>query len=602
MRTKILEFPHQKKTMGNKHIKKLFFIISCSVILLMAGCQKLLVETPRSQITPQFFSTPAGILGGIAGIYSDMRNLWGTEGFTNITLAGTDEVLAGGSASGAYWWTYNNIVATDGATTGLWNIAYQDINTANGVLQFGADASLPDSTKAQYLAQAKFLRAFYYFYLVQTFGDVPLHTTYITSATTSDTRAPIKDVYAQIIQDFTEASNELPAKPTAPFLGKPATKAAALYFLSKVYLTRGWSSADSTGDFAQAAAIASNLITNANTYGLSLWPDFASANAPGNEYGPETIFVVDREADLKYGERTTGSFASGTKENGTCFFFRPNYPSVNANYPATGGAAIMTRDIPNGRPFIRIRPNTPYVLNQAFADQVNDTRYAKTFQTTWIANTAGVSTPRGALTVGVDTGLWVSPYEVPAAKVASFKGVIFTPGGTNGANPYTTVIFPSMRKYDDPNRASVNDASTRPFIFARFAEVYLIAAEAYYKNGDNVNAAAMLNVLRQRAAFGTTNPGGIAAAIAAQTITPAQVTLDFILDERSRELFGECQRWWDLVRTQTLNERLAAWNPTEAYTHYSTSSPANAYMLRPIPQTQINLVTSGPPFPQNPGY
>ena len=257
---------------------------------------------------------------------------------------------------------------------------------------------------------------------------------------------------------------------------------------------------------------------------------------------------------------------------------------------------------PTGRPFIRIRQNTPYVLNQAFTDLVNDTRYSKTFQTTWIANTAGVTTPRGPLTVGLDTGIWIAPYEVPAPQVAAFKGVMFTPGGTNGANKYTTVIFPSMKKYDDPNRASVNDASTRPFIFAKFSDVYLIAAEAYFKMGDNVNAAAMLNVLRQRAAFGTTNPGGLPAAVTAQTITPADVTLDFILDERTRELFGECQRWWDLVRTQTLNERLAAWNPTEAYTHYSTSSPANAYMLRPIPQSQINLVTSGPPFPQNPGY
>jgi hypothetical protein len=116
------------------------------------------------------------------------------------------------------WWTYN-ITAGDGATTALWNIAYQDINTANGVLQYGATVSLPDSTKAQYLAQAKFLRAFYYFYLVQTFGDVPLHTTFITNPTTSDTRTPIKDVYAQIISDLTEASKELPAKPATPFLG-----------------------------------------------------------------------------------------------------------------------------------------------------------------------------------------------------------------------------------------------------------------------------------------------------------------------------------------------------------------------------------------------
>lgn len=572
------------------------------VFLMVTGCQKVLEENPKSQITPQYFSTPGGVLGGIAGIYSDMRSLWGTEGFTNITTAGTDEVLAGGSASGVPWWTYNNITTADGATTALWNIAYQDINTANGVLQYGATVSLPDSTKAQYLAQAKFLRAFYYFYLVQTFGDVPLHTSFITNATTSDSRAPIKDVYAQIISDLTEASKELPVKPTAPFLGKPATQAAALYFLAKVYLTRGWSSADSTGDFVQAANIASGLIANASQYGLGLNPDYATANTPGNEYGMETIFVVDRESDLKYGERTTGSRASGTKENGSNFFFRPNYPTINANYPAAGGAAIMTRDIPNGRPFIRIRPNTNYVLNQAFTDLVNDTRYDKTFQTVWKANTAGVTTPRGSLTVGVDTGLWTAPYEIPAAQVSAFKGVIFTPAGANGANPYTTVMFPSMKKYDDPNRADVNDASTRPFIFAKFSDVYLIAAEAYFKMGDNVNAAAMLNVLRQRAAFGTTNPAGIDAAVAAQTITPADVTLDFILDERTRELFGECQRWWDLVRTQTLNERLAAWNPTEAYTHYSTSSPANAYMLRPIPQSQINLVTSGPPFPQNPGY
>jgi len=601
MRLNNCKIPGNESGNGNQRNKKLSYL-ALALLLSVTGCQKVLEENPKSQITPQFFSTPGGILGGIAGVYSDMRNLWGTEGFTNITTAGTDEVLAGGSASGVYWWTYNNIVATDGATTALWNIAYQDINTANGVLQFGAEASLPDSTKAQYLAQAKFLRAFYYFYLVQTFGDVPLHTSFITNATTSDTRAPIKDVYAQIISDLTEASQELPAKPTAPFLGKPATQASALYFLAKVYLTRGWSSADSSGDFAQAISIASNLITNASTYGLGLWPDYASSNAPGNEYGPETIFVVDREADLKYGERTTGSRASGPKENGTNFFFRPNYPTVNANYPASGGAAIMTRDIPNGRPFIRIRPNTNYVLNQAFVDQVNDTRYSKTFQTIWKANTAGVTTPRGSLIAGVDTGLWVAPYEVPATQVAAFKGVIFTPAGTNGANPYTTVIFPSMKKYDDPNRADVNDASTRPFIFAKFSDVYLIAAEAYFKLGDNANAAAMLNVLRQRAAFGTTNPGGLTAAITAQTITPADVTLDFILDERTRELFGECQRWWDLVRTQTLNERLNAWNPTEAFVHYSTSSPANAYMLRPIPQSQINLVTSGPPFPQNPGY
>ena len=79
-------------------------------------------------------------------------------------------------------------------------------------------------------------------------------------------------------------------------------------------------------------------------------------------------------------------------------------------------------------------------------------------------------------------------------------------------------------------------------------------------------------------------------------ITPAQVTLDFILDERSRELFGEWQRWHDLVRTGSLVRRVKEWNP-EAGPFIQ-----NYHALRPIPQSQIDRVVEGPPFPQNPGY
>ena len=159
-------------------------------------------------------------------------------------------------------------------------------------------------------------------------------------------------------------------------------------------------------------------------------------------------------------------------------------------------------------------------------------------------------------------------------------------------------------KYDDASRANMNDASTRPFVMFKFSEVYLIAAEAALKGGSTLqNAADMLNVVRQRAAYRSTNSAAQnTAAVTAMTITSAQVTLDFILDERTRELFGEYQRWWDLVRTKTMDARLRTWNTAEAYAKYSTSSPANAYLLRPIPQTQIDLVTEGPKFPHNPGY
>ncbi|HEY5826092.1 MAG TPA: RagB/SusD family nutrient uptake outer membrane protein, partial [Cyclobacteriaceae bacterium] len=181
-------------------------------------------------------------------------------------------------------------------------------------------------------------------------------------------------------------------------------------------------------------------------------------------------------------------------------------------------------------------------------------------------------------------------------------------------------VFPYMKKLADPSRASQNDPSTRPVVIARFSDVYLIAAEAAFKLGQIQNAADMLNVVRKRAAyrtgtpyapggaFGTTTPATMAGdpypagitlgdAQAALTITAAQVTLDFILDERTREFYGESMRWLDLVRTQSLLTRVAAWNPVEAGTNIKPT-----HVLRPIPLDQINLVTVGEKYPQNKGY
>ena len=125
----------------------------------------------------------------------------------------------------------------------------------------------------------------------------------------------------------------------------------------------------------------------------------------------------------------------------------------------------------------------------------------------------------------------------------------------------------------------------------------MTGAEAYFKAGDNVKAAALLNVVRQRAAYRKSNTAAQnTAAATAMTIAPTDVTLDFILDERSREFFGEWQRWHDLVRTRSLVRRVQAWNK-EAAPYIK-----DFHMLRPIPQSQIDRTVEGPAFAQNPGY
>jgi len=586
-------------------------LLFCVILIIFSRCTKLLEEQPRTSFTPSFFTTADGIQGGIAGIYSSFRGQWSTQIWSQLFNGGTDEAIRGGSVdnSAASWFTYNNPVIKSNTSNyeGFWNTLFIDINTANGVLQYGSGADLPAATKTQLLAQAKFLRGFCYFYLVTTFGAVPLHTTFSTTASAADAPAPLADLYAQMIKDFTESAADLPNTPAAS-TGKPAYKATALFLLSKTYLWRGWSSVAQPTDFQQAYTIAKGIIDNKATYGLNLLPAFSTVFREGQEYSSEVLMVIDHTKDLKFGQNSpVGNGATNGSENKSNFMWRPNYPTIPANWPTNSGANVTLRDTRNGRPFIRLRPNTKYVMDVAFANRATDSRYDGTFQTVWLSNsvaesaqgTTGVTTPRGTLINGVDTSVWMRDRLVTPAERAAFKGIIFEPDHLVGATvPYTAAYYPSVRKFDDSTRGHMNDYSDRPYILFRFAEVYLVAAEAAFKGGATVqDAANMINVLRTRAALkNNQTPAEYTAAVTAQQITAGQVTLDFILDERSRELFAEDCRWWDLSRTKKLVDRVKLHN-TEA-----AAGVQDINMLRPIPQSQIDLVTEGPKYPQNPGY
>jgi hypothetical protein len=600
-----------------RHKKSIYSLILIPIIFAGAGCKKVLQEQPRTSFTPAFFQTSDGLQGGVAGIYTSFRTQWANQIWTQLFDGGTDEALRGGSvdAGAASWMIYNNpqIKTSTGNYDGFWTTLFTDINTANGILQYGGAAEIPAATKTQLLAQAKFLRGFCYYYLVTTFGAVPLHTTLNTSAVAADAPAPLADLYAQIIKDFTESANDLPNTPAAG-MGKPATKPTALFLLAKTYLWRAWSTAAQANDFQQAFTISKSIIDNKATYNLDLLPSFSTVFREGQEYSKEILMVIDHTKDLKFGQNSAvGAGATSFSENKANFFWRPNYPTMNANYPAAGGANVTVRDIQNGRPFLRLRPNTKYVLDQAFANRATDSRYDGTFQTVWLSvsppagvapdavvpGTIGATTPRGTLINKVDTSIWTIDRVVTPAERAAFKGIILEPDHLAASTvKYTAAFFPSVRKFDDSTRGHMNDYSDRPYILFRFAECYLICAEAAIKGGATTqDAANMINVLRTRAALkDRQTPAEYAAAVAAQQVTAGQMTIDFLLDERSRELFAEDCRWWDLSRTKSLVTRVQQWNAEAA----AGVQPFN--MLRPIPQSQIDLVTEGPPYPQNPGY
>jgi hypothetical protein len=120
-------------------------------------------------------------------------------------------------------------------------------------------------------------------------------------------------------------------------------------------------------------------------------------------------------------------------------------------------------------------------------------------------------------------------------------------------------------------------------VMMRSGEAYLIAAEAYLKSSNATTAAARLTTLRARACLVT-------------PVTAGQVTLDFILDERARELIGEVNRWMDLKRTGKLIERTLLYNP-----HAAMNNALKAkHLLRPIPQYEIDNTHGS--ITQNPDY
>lgn len=640
-----------------------FIVVVAAILTSASGCKKLLSEEPRSEFYPSYFSTPGGIKAGLTGVYSDLRGFYQGEGQVFYYM-GTDESTAGGSAvSGAV--NLNLYTGVNSSNTIGFNGLWSDINTLNGVLQYAETATLDAAVKTQYIAQAKFLRAYCYFFLVQTFGGttatqksgIPLHKEFITKATSADAPAPLADIYSLIIQDFTDAAANLPNTITsANFLsgvGKTATSASAKAFLAKAYLTRGYlSEVAQPSDFQKAADLTAELFNNKATYGLDLFQNYNDVVKPANDYGKETIFAIDFGfTDPTYSGRTeqgTGGFGL----NNLPVLHRWNYISLAGVDNSAGIDAVpqkintgkqpMQRDVYNGRPYIRVAPFGPYTAEVAFADQVHDTRWDATFQTFWICNksvAAGLTSTGGlkaalipttvssitsyqAPTNG-DTAILMPGVEVTMARRDAFKGLIVTP------KQYSNNVFPVVKKFDDLLRTGMNDFSSRPIIVMRFSEVYLMNAEANYMVGNFTAAASALNVIRQRAAFRTPADaafipkGQFSVTAAAQTasntanaaamlLTPAQLTqlaipnnttvgsalcgMDLILEEYTRELYGDLRRWYDLVRTRQLVRRLKMYNTPGA------PNVQEYHMRRPIPQVQIDAVLTGPKYPQNNGY
>jgi hypothetical protein len=554
-------------------------------VLALSACVDL-DEKIVSGVTSSYYNTAAGYESAVNAAYSGLQDLYGQERNMTMLEYGTDIWTKGADGSHKQWNDYTSLLdpRTQYARE-QWQLTYRAINTTNAVIGRAAEVTgMSDDLKAQRVAEAKFLRAFYYFYLVRHYGDVTLTTEETQGVITEAHRTPKEEIYQQlIIPDLQAAIAVLPE--TQSQRGRP-TKYAAENLLALVYLTEHAPDVP-VADAAQAETLLRDVV-NSGYYSLvpryvDLWCGSRSPAVnctPANENNTESIFAVQYTDDL---------LTTGNGDRWHLYWLM--------QYDIRPG---MQRSIQYGRPFKRLRL-TEYGLYMW--DRSKDSRYEDSFQHVWLVNKGDEAK---GLVVG-DTGIFlpaVKTKDLPEVYKHKKYSVITEPddfwnprqlpAGPDAPNvlaEYGTDMFPALAKFQDPTRLSTNqEQGQRDIMVYRLADTYLMLAEALIRQGKTAEAVEWVNKVRERAAL----PGHEAE----MDVTEAEMNLDFILEERARELFGEGHRWFDLVRFGKLVENVRKYNVDAA------PNIQDFHVLRPIPQDQIDRTKNedGSEYGQNPGY
>jgi hypothetical protein len=542
-----------------KKMKKYNYII---IILILSAaslvsCKKQLEEYNPSGSTAQaVYNTPEGFETAVNAAYTYNRYFYGKEAGYGLFETGTDIWTSGQLDSKPELSTYLNLKTDQAYVTTLWQQCYAAINLCNTALSYENTAGLSAARRPVLEGELRFMRAWYYWHVVESFGDANFTLEPTTSLVTTANRTPVATIYDQIIADVTFAAQNLQNTPLDNNYGR-VTKPAAEAFLARIYLTRG--------NNQSASNYANKVIKN---YGFKLLTNYADLWNITNQRNSEVIWALNYSTNLSFNDKAGSN-------NGHMIFLM--------DYKNLPG---MTQDIANGKPYTRYMP-TKYLLN--LFNETDDARFLGSFKQTWYANNA-TSIPKAAYKLG-DTAVYCSKYAVIAATRAAKPYTIFDINDMYKANGTTNdrSHYISLRKFDDPTRATSDETqSSRDVFLIRLAEMYLIAGEAQLNLGKTDSAAYFINQLRSRAA--------ITGHQTAMQVLPASITTDFILDERAREFAGEQLRWFDLKRDNKLVERVKKYNPDAA----PYIQDYNA--LRPIPQAQIDAVTNKDTFKQNPGY
>lgn len=569
-------------------MKKILYSVALAACCMgtMTSCSDFLDASNKSNVTAkQSFATKEGLNNLVNDAYQHLQNVYAAPLFTSCFSAGTDMYADARNKMNEALNTYETLTPENTDIKNLYTYLYSGIRAANSVSYYAQTAQVDEKTKNQLIGEARVLAAYEYYLLVNNFGGVPIMKDFLTTADTGYPKSSAEDVYAYIISELEDviSKNVLQAS-TATKGGGRISQETAKAILAKTYLSAAWD-LNKQDYFSKAAALADEVIA-----GRKLTTPFAKLWKADGSGDDNEEFLWDVEYDLATANNTT---SGGTEWSGYyCNYLGGNEDNIKAttsSYVPTLYAlhCFKKGDQRYDATFMKELPD------------INKGNAAGTGYWTWYKN--------GESLVGKPVTRYYSAWYETDADFEAWKAI----DPANRANTYRIpmdsqskeaqnmdgrdmeyydnqqLVYGSSpcKKFDDSKTAKTEkNTCYRDIHIITLPEMYLVAAEAYLKAGDNPKALARLNEVHQR------------AGLPALTGT---VTIDDILDENACENFGNEARWMDLRRTQTLVTRCTKYN-------HEMGDKAAQYigkkLLRPIPQAAIDANDQLTLADQNPGY
>ncbi len=533
-------------------------------LLLIVFCQLLscsegfLEERPMTFYSENnFYDTPSGMDLAMVALYSNFYEYLiynGREDFYESWVIGTDvaDLAPVNTRAVSLRTAYYNSDFNAINCQNIWKMSYKALNPTNVILD---NIEVPswesDNQKNRIKGNALFFRAFWHFYLVQAYGDIPLVIKPVKEGKTDFIRNAKSDVLAQIVVDLSEAVKILPE------IGErqgEIGKGAAQHLLTNVYLyMKDWENAELTATSLISSGtyrlMTERFGVNKDQAGTPFTDLFLEGNINRWEGNHEMIFAF-QAADMYQTE--------GISHYLKCCWLN--------NYDALPGLKRSMEYWQRGKYYYR---PSEYFLNLFHPNDDRGSEFA--IKTIWQYNDEGEinkqknnGTPLTQIVNGVTVEVKVG------------DTIIITENNKN-------VLWPLLTKHLDKLGTNISETnSDKDVPFMRLAETYLFRAEARFQKGNLKGAADDINMLRRRAN--------------APEVSESEIDIDLILDERARELMGEVNRRFTLIRTGKLIERNLLHNPKSA------GNISEKHNLWPIPQVEIDRMKDSPNFKQNPGY